>query len=766
MKPKHSNGLVPSIRKIAASVFPSLAVVFLTMTGCSAPASVEFTAENCEIVLHEKASPVTEFAAKELSHYLSRVLGGDIPVVRAATPGKNAIVLAPTDMPRDSFSLKTSPNRLTISGKDDPGIDLEKRLLRGNEYSLYMDRGTLFGAYEFLERFAGVRFYFPGELGEIVPSRKKIVCSADEVQSPAYGMRRYSFHNDGNDRNQRWFEPGFDCRTPHVRKAKALQWIRNRMKTETGIPCCHGVRKFDIQQRFAATHPEYLALLYDPHSKKTYRDLDPKEKRHHPGQICFSSQVWDVFYQDAVKRIAAGEKYIDLMPQDGFRPCQCDSCKAMWKTGDTDYASDLLWGKTAELARRLKPHGGIVTQMSYTPYRRVPDIDLPDNIRVVVAVPGPWAMLDKTSDAEQNSLVRAWAEKTGHKSWIWTYPCKLGRLDMPRIPQMTPRAFGRYYSSLEPWITGAYAESESDTYLANYLNHYVFGKVCWNPKTDVDALLEEHYRLMFGAAWAEMKTFFENLEDKWMREVSGKTVETPLGPKTCAPPEYDLWTKVYTRRTIDGWTALLDAAASKVDGNSLEGRRVALFRREFLDPLAAECRHYLERIDVEKGLLRDRSSTRPNLIDNGSFEEAKGWSSRVGNRSFAYDSTTKVDGAASMRLWSTNRSDVVQYLDGKLKPKTKYRMSWFMKLQDVKPLSEKCGVYGEVIADAYICLPKLRAPTGTSDWIYQSYEFETPTTIGVRDKRPYFHFLIQRASGTVWFDGVRLEEIETGKQQQ
>jgi hypothetical protein len=203
MKPKHSNGLVPSIRKIAASVFPSLAVVFLTITGCSAPASVEFTAENCEIVLHEKASPVTEFAAKELSHYLSRVLGGDIPVVRAATPGKNAIVLAPTDMPRDSFSLKTSPNRLTISGKDDPGIDLEKRLLRGNEYSLYMDRGTLFGAYEFLERFAGVRFYFPGELGEIVPSRKKIVCTADEVQSPAYGMRRYSFHNDGNDRNQR-----------------------------------------------------------------------------------------------------------------------------------------------------------------------------------------------------------------------------------------------------------------------------------------------------------------------------------------------------------------------------------------------------------------------------------------------------------------------------------------------------------------------------------------------------------------------------------
>ena len=92
MNLNHTNRLAAAIRKIVAPIFSPAASALLMTVGCSAPASVEFTAENCEIVLHEKASPVTEFAAKELSHYLSRVLGGDIPVVRAATPGKNAIV--------------------------------------------------------------------------------------------------------------------------------------------------------------------------------------------------------------------------------------------------------------------------------------------------------------------------------------------------------------------------------------------------------------------------------------------------------------------------------------------------------------------------------------------------------------------------------------------------------------------------------------------------------------------------------------------------
>ena len=152
-------------------------------------------------------------------------------------------------------------------------------------------------------------------------------------------------------------------------------------------------------------------------------------------------------------------------------------------------------------------------------------------------------------------------------------------------------------------------------------------------------------------------------------------------------------------------------------------------------------------------------------MHNGDFATAEGWRSFVGNRSFAVDSSTSVAGGSSLRLWSTNRSDVAYYLDGKLKPNTKYRVSWCMKLDDVRPLAEKCGVYGELIADAYICMPRMRAPIGTTGWMYQSYEVETQNTIGVRDRRPYFHFLMQNVAGTVWLDALRIEEVTstTGK---
>ena len=735
--------------------------VSLAGGGASAggPAEVVFLPDDTEIVVAGDASPVTRFSAGELQKYLSRVMGAEIPVVGTPTPGRKSIVITSVEMPRDTFSMKTGEGRIVIAGKDDPSVDIERRIDKGNERALWMHRATLFGVYEFLERFAGVRFYFPGKLGEVVPRHDRIVCAADEVQRPRYLVRKYSFHNDRNDRNQRWYEDGFDCRSAHVRRMKSLQFMRNRMETDVGVPCCHGSNAFQVQKRFAQTHPEYLALLPNPTTRQLCRDTDPSEKRYHTGQLCHSSAVWDVIFEDATNRLAKGEKYIDVMPQDGFKACQCASCLAAWKVGDPDYATELVWGRTAELARRLKPYGGIVTQMAYPPYRRVPEFDLPDNIRVMIAESGPWSLLDADGLAKEKADIRTWAEKTHGKVWIWTYPCKLGRMNLVDIPQMTPRAYGRYYSMLEPWIFGAYAESESDTYLANYLNQYVFGKVCWNPAVDVRALLEEHYELMFGPAAQEMKSFFGGLEDKWMRDVAGKVVDTPLGPKAIPPSDYSLWTNVYDSKTLSGWRDVLNRASAKTVPGSLERLRVDLFRREFFAPLERARSAYLESIDVKKGLARDASSAATNLVHNGDFATAEGWRSFVGNRSFAVDSSTSVAGGSSLRLWSTNRSDVAYYLDGKMKPNTKYRVSWCMKLDDVRPLAEKCGVYGELIADAYICMPRMRAPIGTTGWMYQSYEVETQNTIGVRDRRPYFHFLMQNVAGAVWLDALRIEEV-------
>ena len=284
------------------------------------------------------------------------------------------------------------------------------------------------------------------------------------------------------------------------------------------------------------------------------------------------------------------------MGQDGMVKCLCDKCQAAYAP-DAQFATELIWGQTKKLAERLLAEGipGYVTQMAYPPYRRLPAFDLPTNVLVMVAERGPWGVQYKDLWDRDNAEVAAWSKKIGRKVWLWTYPGKWGRHRRPGIPQMTPKAYGLYFKSVKDWIFGAYAEGETDRIIYNYLNHYVFAKLMWNMDTDVDALLEEHYRLMFGAAAGEIKAYFEALEDSWMHGMTGYEAAAPtnLGPGTYNMPPKDVqWKVVYSPERIAGWRKLLETAASRVAPDSMEARRVAFVVRHFLEPLEAESRAY------------------------------------------------------------------------------------------------------------------------------------------------------------------------------
>ena len=281
------------------------------------------------------------------------------------------------------------------------------------------------------------------------------------------------------------------------------------------------------------------------------------------------------------------------MPKDGFtwaRHCPCDWCakNIPFSKTDTGFATDLVWRRTAELANRLmeKFPNARVSQMSYIPYVRIPTNDIPGNVDVFVARRGPWAEGTAIGEREKDE-VRGWHAKLGRKVSLWNYPDKVDcwNLEMKDIPQLAPRAWARYYRAVAPHVTGAFAESESDRWIYNYLNYYVFSRLCWNPEADVEAILAEHHRLMFGAAAQEMAEFFDTLESCWMKVVA-HPFDTPLGPGVCkAPTEEELRTKIYSPEVLARLAALLDNAEAKVARRSLEARRIALFRREYLEPL-------------------------------------------------------------------------------------------------------------------------------------------------------------------------------------
>ena len=594
--------------------------------------SVDLVPGGVEVVLGANPTPVARFAADEMTNLLSRVLGAAVPVVAAPTAGRAAVWIGTgadvEDFARDEFVIRAEGRRVVIAGRDDARIDPWTNVGKGWTIAPYYEHATIFGVYEFLERYAGCRFYFPGELGEVVPHRDVVRVPEGEVRvKPDMKVRRvYTGNGYGpNSYDGAWFEP-FDAK----RSPKSINALRLRLGT-VNYPCCHGLNDFRYLERFGKTKPEYFALL-----SNGMRSNNPKLS--HPGQLCLTSGIYEEVYRD-VRAYLKGEKsssrglrawghncvdgrLVDIMCQDGMVPCECANCKAEYARcreiygGDPDYgnnwATELVWSNTCAIARRLTAEGieGHVTQMAYSPYRHVPRMEIPENVDVMVAEHGPWSVLYPAKMKAQIGEIRAWAEKLGRPVWIWTYPGKYGSQSYPGIPHMTPKCIGTFYKAAAPYIFGSFMETESDRFLYNYLNYYVVSRIFWDAKTDVDAVLKEHYALMFGPAAPEMQDFFEKLEYKWTHEVVGKTVETVLGPTVVRATGAMLWGEIYSPAVLGDFDALLARASAKVAPGSLEAKRIALFRREFFDGLNVQAKAYREKQKKVKALVW-KASTDP-----------------------------------------------------------------------------------------------------------------------------------------------------------
>jgi len=122
------------------------------------------------------ANKELRLAASELQTHIELATGAKLPIVDAKKEGTgvflgdeavaraNGILVA--NLPPEGFEIKTIPDGIIIAGN------------------------ALWGVYEFLERFVGVRWYYPGDLGMSVPKKDNLIikpvwladarCSANE----------------------------------------------------------------------------------------------------------------------------------------------------------------------------------------------------------------------------------------------------------------------------------------------------------------------------------------------------------------------------------------------------------------------------------------------------------------------------------------------------------------------------------------------------------------------------------------------------------
>ena len=208
---------------------------------------------------------------------------------------------------------------------------------------------------------------------------------------------------------------------------------------------------------------------------------------------------------------------------------------------------------------------------------------------------------------------------------------------------------------------------------------------------------------------------------------------------------------------LAGWDALFDRAEAAVSGDAMSLKRVKFIRAQFLEPTKRHFAEYLASLDVGKALESRRETETPNMIDEKMFVSRPGSSIKRDTENFvtAPDSI-RVDASFAAR----DEYAVLRFKDHgiTLKPDTRYRISYFLKYKDIKPIHSDGGVAVDIDYKFRYGWMNPNIPFhGSHDWMYQSFIVNTRNRI--RDTSAlYLH--INGSTGTAWFDDVRVEEIK------
>jgi Domain of unknown function (DUF4838)/Concanavalin A-like lectin/glucanases superfamily/Glycosyl hydrolase family 67 N-terminus len=607
-----------------------------------------------DIVINNDASPAVEYAANELAEWLTKMTGKYIDITNESNKPV-AIYLGNTaqarkmgidvkNLPRDAFQIRSAKVgdqiQICIAGRDDQKIDPKKRLSR---YIFTMfERGTLFGVYDFLERFAGIRFYFYNDLTIPVPRAKSIkIMAMDIYEAPDFDKRMISCRTGELPDGVSAFKQngGLSDKASQKKYYKRTTSHQFRLRLQTKhVPFSHGLHHMWFQKTERAKHPEYFAL-------------EANEKRATHPNFCmlnpsFQDKVVDTaikYYNGMAAPAAIGRRYwevssfqpgyVSIMPRDGYAPnmiCRDKFCKKFANMNDN--MSEYVFTFTKDVAKKLKQRGRKerLTQMAYNFYRFIPKTDIPDNVDVSLAITGPWQEMYPASQKKNIALLKAWYKKLGNrKLYSWNYA---HNMDFPLFPSFGMRIISSFYKKSAPYIKGALMQSVNSYRFHYYLNYYVFAKTAWDNDTDVEELLTEHHNKMFGAAAPIMSKFYDRLEELWEKEcLKGEIKNLAYGPRLEKRDISIIWKKAYSEREVAALGEMLDKALAVVKGKDTESYDRINFIKETIYKRLADGRKKITEINktldkVEKigtwnlNKTKEISTLSEGAVDNISIE--------------------------------------------------------------------------------------------------------------------------------------------------
>lgn len=597
------------------------------------------------IVIPDNAVSCVAEAANELQYHVKQSSGVSLDIVRESNKpdledgfiylgpckatAKVGIVVSEFD--RGSFVIKTVGGNLYMAGQDG---SLNWLRLTGEDNSA----GTLFAVYEFLDRFMGVRWLWPGKLGEVIPHRDTITLDAMdlEITLPLSQARL----------RVRWPAEGWASNTVRGRflHDQAVWLRRHRFGWDQSLDMGHAFTQH--WKRFSETQPEIFNELPDG-----TRQPDPT---YHGGadsliSMCVSQPaLWKIIVDDWKANRTKVRRHIDISENDTDGRCTCPNCLA-WDSGqqlslvDTEVSiekareaferRDRQWAghlgslsdryakfflAVQKLAQETDPEAVV---MGYAYANTVdPPVETKLNERVIVGfVPQimyPWTDVKCQRSRKQ---LDGWAA-TGAKLMYRPNYMLSGHC----MPINVAKKLGEAFSSVfQRGLTGTDFDSLTGQYGTQGLNLYVLTRLHRDGTVPVEEVFDEYYAA-FGPAEAMVRKYFEH----WEHISDAVTDETFQSPEAkMKSPEGGHWAKfyriadvVFTPEVMAKGQAILNEAQKAAGEDATAQQRVAFLQKglknvELTIAAQAAYRQYKQsgNIDIFATTLKELDSYRASI---------------------------------------------------------------------------------------------------------------------------------------------------------
>jgi Domain of unknown function (DUF4838) len=552
-----------------------------------------------------------DFGAKLLQDYIEQSTGVKLPIKKESEQLAGNLILVGRTKLGDKLGIpgKKLPSEGYLIKRFPQGV-----AIIGNIATDGKDLGTLFGVYKFLEDNIGVRWYFPGKMGTIVPKKNAIVIAADYQAS---GKPFFQYRIGG---------------ISHWRKDIAQEWHPAlRFGSSKGNGSNHSMENWHAL--YGKTHPEYFGL-----SKDGSRGITSKRVSSGQNQsfICFSEPGVlkqhlanvDDYYKTGNKSTWSANtqgNYIPFAPHDTRKYCLCPKCSAKltlgnerWRHGET---SDVVFDFVKSYAEAVKEKHpeAVICAMAYDHYQLPPlkIKTLPDNVELtlcliptVVQMNHPGIRKNIRKEIEDWSRI---VNKRPDRLIIWDYffypscfflaPTEMPHILKEHINFIKDKALGVFNNGFNPRL-----HANNPRLYLTFRITWLMHQLLWNPDLDLDRAKHDWCYDLFGTAGSEMEKFYTLLEDRWEKTV-WKTE-----PKAGYVGEYSIYFETYPPKVVRELEDIYNSAINATESGSIYRQRLEWFKQKAYGPFFANAKEY----HLSTGALlqyKTQNITAPLLVD-------------------------------------------------------------------------------------------------------------------------------------------------------